>query len=141
MILESAAVCPACRHHLRFDPTSVGADPVPSFSALSVEGVLRGPESGGEVWEYSVMLSIRNGRGEEISRQVVGVGALGPDDERTVTLVEVFKPAEGRCRGAAESADGAGPPAPHRTPAEPGRRPPEPRPAGYQYCQCPPQIT
>ncbi|MGE0442631.1 MAG: hypothetical protein AB7L66_18695 [Gemmatimonadales bacterium] len=97
IILESAAVCPACRHHLRFDPTSVGADPVPSFSALSVEGVLRGPESGGEVWEYSVMLSIRNGRGEEISRQVVGVGALGPDDERTVTLsVEVFKPAEGR---------------------------------------------
>ena len=40
------------------------------------------------------MISIRNEKGEEVSRQVVGVGALQPDEERTFTLaVEVFTPA------------------------------------------------
>ncbi len=43
------------------------------------------------------MLSIRNGRGEEVSRQVVGVGALQPTEQRTFTLaVEVFAPSEAR---------------------------------------------
>ena len=38
-----------------------------------------------------MVLSIRNERGEEITRQVVGVGALKPDEERTFTLaVEMF---------------------------------------------------
>jgi hypothetical protein len=98
-ILESAAVCPACRHHLRFDPASVGGEAPPSFSALSVEGTIRPPEAG-ETWEYSVLLTIRNGRGEEISRQVVGVGALTSADERTFTLaVECFRPAESRVPG------------------------------------------
>lgn len=39
-----------------------------------------------------MVLSIRNGRGEEVTRQVVGVGALNPDDQRIFTLaVEVFE--------------------------------------------------
>jgi hypothetical protein len=39
------------------------------------------------------MLSIRNDRGEEVVRQVVGVGALQPDEQRTFTLsVDVFAP-------------------------------------------------
>lgn len=43
-----------------------------------------------------MVLSIRDQRGEEITRQVVGVGAMQTSDERTFTLtVEVFKPAEG----------------------------------------------
>ncbi len=43
------------------------------------------------------MLSIRNDRGEEIARQVVGVGALHPAERRTFTLaVEVFTPADAR---------------------------------------------
>jgi hypothetical protein len=38
-----------------------------------------------------MLLTIRNEQGEEIARQVVGVGALQPDEERTFTLaVEVF---------------------------------------------------
>ncbi len=50
------------------------------------------PERGGD-WEYSVVLAIRNERGEEISRQVVGVGALRPAESRTFTLsVEVLTP-------------------------------------------------
>jgi hypothetical protein len=61
---------------------------------LRVEGAIRHPETG-QAWEYSVMISIRNNRGEEITRQVVGVGALQPGEERTFTFaVEVFAPPE-----------------------------------------------
>jgi hypothetical protein len=94
-ILESASICPACRHHLRFDPVaaaSAAAAPG-SFSPLRVEGTIKHPAVG-ESWEYSVLLCIRNDRGEEIARQVVGVGALQPAEQRTFSLaVEVFTPA------------------------------------------------
>ena len=41
------------------------------------------------------MISVRNERGEEVTRQVVGVGALQPGEERTFTFaVEVFAPPE-----------------------------------------------
>jgi hypothetical protein len=90
-ILESASVCPACRHHLRFDK-SAAARAVPAFVPLKVEGTIRHPEAG-EPWEYSVMVSIRNERGEEVARHVVGVGALHPSEHRVFTLaVEVFTP-------------------------------------------------
>ena len=90
-ILESAAVCPACRHHLRFDPSAKDRAR-PSVTPLRVEGTIQHPHSG-EPWEYSVVVSITNDRGEEISRQVVGVGALHPDERRTFRLaVEVFAP-------------------------------------------------
>jgi hypothetical protein len=89
-ILDSATVCPGCHHHLRFDSASVRAQE--SDTPLRVDGIVRHPANG-EAWEYSVVLAIRNARGEEISRQVVGVGALQPDEERTFSLaVEVFKP-------------------------------------------------
>ena len=92
-ILESASVCPACRHHLRFEPGKGADSGSGGFSALTVEGTVRHPAVG-EAWEYSVLLSIRDDRGEEVARQVVGVGALSPSEERTFTLsVEVFKPA------------------------------------------------
>ena len=92
-ILESASVCPVCKHHLRFDPNRVAAVQ-PSFSPLRVEGTIRHPPDG-EAWEYSVLLSIRNDRGEEITRQVVGLGSLRAAEQRTFTVaVEVFTPAE-----------------------------------------------
>ena len=93
IILESAAVCPGCHHHLRFDHASnVESRVQPSFSALRVEGAFRNPE-GAEAWEYSVVVSVRNDRGEEVARKVVGVGALSPRESRTVTLsVDVFTP-------------------------------------------------
>jgi hypothetical protein len=91
-ILDSASVCPACRHHLRFNPAAVEREP-PSFSALKVDGTIRHPGSG-EAWEYSVSISIRNERGDEITRQVVGVGALRSAEQRTFTFaVDVFTPA------------------------------------------------
>jgi len=90
-ILESANVCPACDHHLRFD-TEARRRPQRSYSPLRVEGTIRHP-SVGEAWEYSVVLTIRNDRGEETARQVVGVGAINPAEARTFTLaVEVSAP-------------------------------------------------
>ena len=90
-ILESAPICPQCRHHLRFVGSAAPATPE-GFSALRVEGTVQHPERGGD-WEYSVVLAIRNERGEEISRQVVGVGALRGAESRTFTLsVEVLTP-------------------------------------------------
>jgi hypothetical protein len=103
-ILESAAICPACRHHVRFAPGAERRAALPSFSPLRVEGTIRHPPVG-EAWEYSVMLSIRNDRGEEITRQVVGVGALHPSEQRTFTLaVEMFTP--GEANGPGRSAAG-----------------------------------
>lgn len=91
-ILESAAICPQCRHHLKHGAAGTKSDAMPRFSALNVEGTLQHSQQGGD-WEYSVVLSIRNERGEEISRQVVGVGALRPAEARTFTLaVEVATP-------------------------------------------------
>ncbi len=93
-ILDSATVCPGCNHHLRFDSSGAGQRVQPAATPLRVEGTVRHPANGAS-WEYSVVLAIRNDRGEEIARQVVGVGALQPGDARTFSLaVEVFKPAE-----------------------------------------------
>jgi hypothetical protein len=82
-ILASATVCPACKHHLRF-----GQNAAPSTGAvvtpLKVEGSIRNPSEG--AWEYSMVLTIRNERGEEIARKLVGVGAMQPDEQRSFTL-------------------------------------------------------
>ena len=90
-ILESASVCPACQHHLRFDPKAIVERRLqPAFSALRVEGGVKDP-AGGEPWEYAVVVSIRNDRGEELARKVVGVGALAPNEGRQVMVsVDVF---------------------------------------------------
>jgi hypothetical protein len=97
IILESASVCPGCQHHLRFDPNSVvEARAKATFSALKVEGAFSNPK-GADSWEYSVVVSVRNDRGEEIARKVVGVGALDPRESRTVTVsVDVFAPRGGK---------------------------------------------
>lgn len=92
-ILESSSVCPACKKYLRFDPGAAArAATGPSFVPLKVEGSVRHPDAG-EPWEYSIVISIKNDRGEELTRQVVGVGALQPNEGRTFTFaVEVFAP-------------------------------------------------
>ena len=96
-ILDSAAVCPSCKHHLRFELATGRA--LESSSALRVEGTIRHPPDG-EPWEYSVVLTIRNDRGEEVARQVVGVGALRGNEQRTFTLdVEMFTPAGAKLPG------------------------------------------
>jgi hypothetical protein len=43
-----------------------------------------------------MLLSIRNEKGEEIARQMIGVGTLTPNEQRSFTLsVEVGKPDTG----------------------------------------------
>ena len=92
-ILESATVCPACRHHLRFD-SRAGPREWTSFYPLRVEGTIRHPVDA-EPWEYSVVLTIRDDRGEELARRVLGVGAIKPTEERSFELsVEVLTPVE-----------------------------------------------
>ena len=92
LILDSAAICPACQGYLRFSQEAMDQRPVPELSPLRVAATIRHPDAG-EPWEYSVVLSVRNERGEEVSRQVVGVGALQPREQRTFNLaVEVFCP-------------------------------------------------
>jgi hypothetical protein len=73
---------------VRFD-ANVAKRSLEATSALRVEGTIRHP-SDGEAWEYSMVLSIRNDRGEEIDRKLVGVGAMRPGEARTFALtVEV----------------------------------------------------
>ena len=89
-ILESAKICPACRGHLRFGESSGGV--VASFSALRVEGTIHHP-AGNTPWEYSLVVTVRNQRGEELTRQVVGIGALNAHEARSFDLsVDVSGP-------------------------------------------------
>lgn len=92
-ILDSASICPACQRYLRFEQRTEHR-PVASLSPLHVAGTIRHPE-GGDPWEYSVVLTVRNEHGQEITRQVVGVGALQPLEQRTFDLsVEIFCPTQ-----------------------------------------------
>jgi hypothetical protein len=83
-ILESLSICPGCLHHLRFDQEAAKRQ-VAAQSALRVEGVIRHPPLE-EAWEYFVTLTVRNDRGEEVTRQVVSVGALQNTEKRSFTL-------------------------------------------------------
>jgi hypothetical protein len=94
-ILESAGVCPSCRHYLRFDGASETAQ-TPALTPLRIEGNIRHP-AGGDPWEYTVVVTIRNGRGEEIARKLVGVGALGSGEQCTFALA--VEAVEARSRG------------------------------------------
>jgi len=89
-ILESSVRCPKCQHHLRFDP-GAAERANQGTSALSVEATIKHPD-GEEPWEYSVLLIVRNEKGEEVSRQVMGVGALTSGDLRSFALsVDITK--------------------------------------------------
>jgi hypothetical protein len=90
-ILESLSICPGCMHHLRFDSEAAKRQ-VAATPALRVEGIIRHPPLE-QPLEYYVIIAIRNDRGEEVTRQVVNVGALQAAEKRTFTLsVEVLPP-------------------------------------------------
>lgn len=100
-ILESAAVCPACRHHVRFDATPVVPDPeIPS--PLRIEGSIRQPADV-SAWEYTVVVTIKDDRGQEIARKLIGVGAMLPNEQRTFALSVDVVPARGKGKGARTS--------------------------------------
>ncbi|HEX7917695.1 hypothetical protein [Rudaea sp.] len=94
-ILESATVCPSCKHHLRFGVgPAAGEALAATVTPLRVEGSFRNSE--GSAWEYSMVLTIRNERGEEIARRLVGVGAIQPDELRAFTLSVEMTPTAGK---------------------------------------------
>jgi hypothetical protein len=77
---------------VRFAGAKGGGVTAPTFNALKVEGSIRHPNVG-EAWEYAAVITITNERGEEVSRQIVGVGAIEPGAERKFSFaVEVFAP-------------------------------------------------
>ena len=83
-ILESAGRCPACRHYLRYDERA-DATAAPAINPLRIEGSIRHPADG-EPWEYTVVVTIRDDRGQEIARKLVGVGAMDANEQCTFTL-------------------------------------------------------
>ncbi|MDR2216663.1 MAG: hypothetical protein LBE59_12600 [Nevskiaceae bacterium] len=85
IILESAAVCPACRHHLRFDRDAKPGGAALTHTAWKVQGTLDAA-SGDEATEYTILVIVRNERDEEVARQVVNVGALRGNERRTFEL-------------------------------------------------------
>lgn len=90
-ILESASVCPACRHHLRFTPGEKERTPA-SFSPLRVEGTIQHPRAD-EPWEYSIVVSVVDENGAEIARHVAAVGMMRYAERRSFTFsVEVYAP-------------------------------------------------
>jgi len=94
-ILESAAVCPACRHHLRFENRRGEETQQASEVALKVSGQFARKTASGP-GEYHVVVVIRDAGGAELARKVIGVGGLAPGEERKVELsVEVFDPLSG----------------------------------------------
>jgi hypothetical protein len=139
VILESASVCPGCQHHLRFG--SDAAQKVEPRNALQVEGRIKHPPNE-EPWEYTVVVYVRNERGEEVARHVINVGALDRSEERVVSLavdilppraiVPVQKPAAAAPAGAvklpplAPLAPPSGGPAQPRAPTAPPGQPLQP---------------
>lgn len=90
IILDSASICPACRHHLRFGQQAE-TRAAKTYSAFHVEGTVQHGER--TAAEYSVVVTIRNGQGVEIKRHVIDVGAMKLDERRSFDLsVEVSTP-------------------------------------------------
>lgn len=90
-VLASASICPACQHHLRFNAPGAPA-PATGYAALQVEGTVRHKQAD-EPCEFCVVLAIANERGEQITRQVVGVGVLQPAEARRFSVSVNLVPA------------------------------------------------
>jgi hypothetical protein len=90
-VLETAAICPGCRHHLRFSAEATQAAADEGYCALSVDGSIAHKVSS-EPCEYFVVLDIRDDRGEQLARQVVSVGVLQPGELRHLHVSVGMRP-------------------------------------------------
>src|SRR4030095_12660761 len=93
-ILETAMVCPQCRHHLRYG-ASTDAPSAPALTPLLIEGNIRHPPDA-EPWEYTVVVIIRDDLGVEIARKLIGVGAITANEQRSFTLSGEAVPTKGK---------------------------------------------
>jgi hypothetical protein len=130
-VLDSAAVCPGCRHHLRFGGTEHPLEAGEGYCALSVDGTIAHTKAS-EPSEFCVVLDIRNDRGEQLTRQVVGVGVLQTGEKRRLNVSVEMMPvrAPGASRAPAKpgapavSAAATPPPPAAAKPAAPPAAPP-----------------
>lgn len=90
-VLESAAVCPGCKHHLRFGSASHALEAGEGYCALSVDGTIAHTQAS-EPCEYCVVLDVRDDRGEQLTRQVVGVGVLQSGERRRLNVMVEMLP-------------------------------------------------
>jgi hypothetical protein len=90
-VLETAAICPGCRHHLRFNTDASQSAGDEGYTALSVDGSIS-HKVGGEPCEYFVVLDIRDERNQQLARQVVGVGVLQPGEQRHLNVSVGMRP-------------------------------------------------
>jgi len=105
-VLESAAVCPACRHHLRFSRNGMAPQAGEGYCALSVDGtIVHTPST--EPCEYCIVLDVRNDRGEQLTRQVVGVGVLRSGELRRLNVAVEMLPVRAQGAGKSEPAPNA----------------------------------
>jgi len=90
-VLASASICPACQHHLRFNLPTAAAAPS-GYAALQIEGTVQHKQPD-EPCEFCVVLSIADENGKQLSRQVVGVGVLQPEEMRRFSVSVNLLPA------------------------------------------------
>jgi hypothetical protein len=90
-VLETAAICPGCRHHLRFGADATQGAAEEGYCALNVDGSIAHKVTS-EPCEYFVVLDIRNERDEQLTRQVVGVGVLQPGEVRRLNVSVGMRP-------------------------------------------------
>jgi len=99
-VLETATICPGCRHHLRFSADAAPGTADEGYCALSVDGSIAHKVTT-EPCEYFVVFEIRDERGEQLARQVVGVGVLQPGELRRLNVSVGMRPV--RAQAAAKS--------------------------------------
>jgi len=123
-VLESAAVCPGCKHHLRFGGTNHALEAGEGYCALSVDGTIAHTKAS-EPCEYCVVLDVRDDRGEQLTRQVVGVGVLQSGERRRLNVTVEMLPVR---TAAASKSQAAGKPtsAPSTATAAPVSSAPKP---------------
>lgn len=88
VILASAAICPKCQHHLRFDAASAaaaGGKGAATATAFHLEGTVRN-DGPAPLREYMVVVTVRNEAGAVLGREVVNVGSIKAGEHRSVTL-------------------------------------------------------
>ena len=135
-VLETSAICPGCRHHLRFSTDASAGAAEEGYCALNVDGSIAHKVTS-EPCEYFVVLDIRNERGEQLTRQVVGVGVLQAGELRRLNVAVGMRPVRAAVKTQAPQPASA---APGPQPAAATIRPPMPS-AGVESRLQPPRPT
>jgi hypothetical protein len=93
-VLQSAAKCPGCQHHLRFNTVGSTEPQAQTVPAMRIEGSIHHPVRD-EQCEYCVVVALSNERGEKLARHVVGVGALQPGEKHKYSFSVELMPVRG----------------------------------------------